>query len=57
MIQEETTTLEQRPNKLVVLWRHALVQAFFSDTINASVGCVPADNHPLCHLRAGCRAV
>ena len=33
MIQEETTTLEQRPNKVVAIWRHALVQAFFSDTI------------------------
>ena len=33
MIQEETTTLEQQPNKVVAIWRHALVQAFFSDTI------------------------
>ncbi len=33
MIQEETTTLVQRPNKIVAIWRHALVQAFFSDTI------------------------
>ena len=33
MIQEETTTLERQPNKIVAIWRHALVQAFFSDTI------------------------
>lgn len=33
MIQNETTALEPKPNPVVAIWRHALVQAFFSDTI------------------------
>ena len=33
MIQNETTALETKPNPVVAIWRHALVQAFLSDTV------------------------
>ena len=33
MLQNETTVIEQKPNKVAAIWKHALVQAFFSDTI------------------------
>ena len=33
MIQNETTALETKPNPVVAIWRHALVQAFLNDTV------------------------
>jgi peptide/nickel transport system permease protein len=33
MIQNETTAIEPRVNPIVAIWRHALVQAFLSDTV------------------------
>jgi peptide/nickel transport system permease protein len=33
MIQNETTTIERKPNPVVAIWRNALVQAFLNDPI------------------------
>src|SRR5918996_39172 len=33
MLQNETTSIEPKPNPIVAIWRHALVQAFFNDPI------------------------
>jgi peptide/nickel transport system permease protein len=33
MLQNETTSIEPKPNPIVAIWRHALVQAFLNDPI------------------------
>jgi peptide/nickel transport system permease protein len=38
MIQNETAALETKPNPVVAIWRNALVQAFFSDTVTLLSG-------------------
>lgn len=38
MLQSETPVLEQKPNPVVAIWRHALVQAFFSDPVTLISG-------------------
>lgn len=38
MAQIETTIIEEKPNRLVAIWRHALVQAFLNDPITLISG-------------------